>query len=70
MFYLVIKKFMIKKNSVLKIQNLVVNHESQPVKLNSVVTNLSFSPNIISAFLRKPLLVRNGSITFQKSLLV
>ena len=57
MFYLVIKKFMIKKNSVLKIQNLVVNHESQPVKLNPVVTNLSFSPNIISAFLRKPLLV-------------
>ena len=57
MFYLVIKKFMIKKNSVLKIQNLVVNHESQPVKLNPVVTNLSFLPNIISAFLRKPLLV-------------
>ena len=70
MFYLVIKKFMIKKNSVLKIQNLVVNHESQPVKLNPVVTNLSFLPNIISASLRKPLLVRNGSITFHKSLLV
>ena len=32
-FCLVVKKFMI-KNSVVKIQNLVVNHESRPVKSN------------------------------------
>ena len=39
-FYLVMKILMIKKNSVVKIQNLVVNHQSQPVKSNPVkVTN-------------------------------
>ena len=32
--YLVVKRFMITKNSVVKIQNLVVNHESWPVKSN------------------------------------
>ena len=33
-FYLVVKKFVITKNSVVKIQNLVVNHKSRPVKPN------------------------------------
>ena len=31
---------MIAKNSVVKIQNLVVNHESQPVKLNLVLEKI------------------------------
>ena len=35
-FYLV-KRFMITKNSVVKIQNLVMNHESRPVKSNPVI---------------------------------
>ena len=34
-FYLVMKRLMITKNSVMKIKNLV-NHESEPVKLNPV----------------------------------
>ena len=33
-FYLVMKKFMITKNSVREIQNLVANYKSQPVKPN------------------------------------
>ena len=35
---------MITKNSVLKIQNLVVNHESRPVKSNPIVKRLSTRP--------------------------
>ena len=31
------KRLMITKNLVVKIQNLIVNHESQPVKLNPVM---------------------------------
>ena len=31
------KRLMITKNLVVKIQNLIVNHESQPVKLNLVM---------------------------------
>ena len=31
-FYIVVKKLMTTKNSVVKIQNLVVNHESRPAK--------------------------------------
>ena len=33
-FYLVMKRLIVTKNSVVEIQNPVVNHESQPVKLN------------------------------------
>ena len=33
-FYLVLKKFMITKNLVVKIENLVVNHESRLVQSN------------------------------------
>ena len=33
-FYLVVKRLMITKNSDVKIQNLVVNHESRPIKSN------------------------------------
>ena len=33
-FYLVVKRLMITKNSFVKIQNLIVNHELGPVKLN------------------------------------
>ena len=36
-FYLVVKKFVITKNSVMKIQNLVVNHESRPIKSNPAI---------------------------------
>ena len=35
-FYLVVKRLMIATNFVVKIKNLVVNHESQPVKSNTV----------------------------------
>ena len=34
--YLVVKRVMITKNSVVKVQKLVVNHKSQPVKSNTV----------------------------------
>ena len=37
-FYLVVKRLMITKNSVAKIKNLVVNHESRPVKLNPEIS--------------------------------
>ena len=30
-FYLVVKRLMITKNSVVKVENLVVNQESQPI---------------------------------------
>ena len=33
-FFIVLKRLVITKNSVVKIQNLVVNHESRPVKSN------------------------------------
>ena len=33
-FYLVVIRLMITKNSAVKIKNLVVNHESQPLKSN------------------------------------
>ena len=33
-FYLVVKRLMITKNSFVKIQSLIVNHELGPVKLN------------------------------------
>ena len=33
-FYFVVKKLMTMKNSVVKIQNLVVNHESRPASSN------------------------------------
>ena len=33
-YYLVMKRTVITKNSVMKIQNLVVSHKSQRVKLN------------------------------------
>ena len=33
-FYLVVKRLMITKNLVVKIKNLVVNHESETVKSN------------------------------------
>ena len=36
-FYLVVKKFVITKNSVMKIQNLVVKHESRPIKSNPAI---------------------------------
>ena len=39
-FYTVVKKFMITNNSVAKIQNLVLIHESRPVKSNSVRENI------------------------------
>ena len=35
-FYLVVKRLMIATNFVVKIKNLVVNHESRPVKSNTV----------------------------------
>ena len=35
-FNLVVKRLMITKNTVVKIENLVVNHESRPVKSNHV----------------------------------
>ena len=35
-FFLVVKRLMITKNSVVKIQNFVVNHETWPVKSNPV----------------------------------
>ena len=35
-FYLVVKRPMITDNSVVKIQSIVVNHESRPVKSNPV----------------------------------
>ena len=38
-FYLVVKKFMITKNPVVKIQNLFVNRESRPVKSNPELTS-------------------------------
>ena len=34
--YLVVKRFIITENSIVKIQNVVVNHRSQPVKSNPV----------------------------------
>ena len=33
-FYLVVKKLMITNNSVMKIQNLVMNHKTRPVRSN------------------------------------
>ena len=36
-FYLVVKRLMITKNSVMKIQSLVENHQSRPIKLNPKV---------------------------------
>ena len=39
-FYLVVKRLMITKNSVVKIKNLVVNHESRPVKSSTVLKPL------------------------------
>ena len=36
-FYLVMKRLVMTKNSVVKIQKLVVNHESRPVKSNPVL---------------------------------
>ena len=33
-FYIVVKRFMITKNSIVEVQNLVVNHESRVVKSN------------------------------------
>ena len=36
-FYIVVKSFMIIKNSVMEIQNLAVIHESRPIKSNSEV---------------------------------
>ena len=37
-FYFVVKSFMLIKNSVRKIQNLAVNHESEPIKLNPCIS--------------------------------
>ena len=39
-FYLVVKRLMITKNSVMKIKNLVVNYESRPVKSSPVLKPL------------------------------
>ena len=39
-FYLVVKRLMITKNSVVKVQKLVVNHKSQLVKSNTVYINI------------------------------
>ena len=39
-FYLVVKGIMITKNSVVKIQNLAVHHESRPVKWNPEMVGL------------------------------
>ena len=33
-FYFVVEKLLITKNSLVKIQKLMVNHESQPIKSN------------------------------------
>ena len=38
-FYLVTKRLMITKNSVVKIRNLVVNHKSRPVKSTHAIRN-------------------------------
>ena len=36
--YLAVKGLMITKNTFVKIKNLIVNHESRPVKSNLVIT--------------------------------
>ena len=38
---LVVKRLMITKNAVVKIQTLIMNHESRPVKLNPVEIHFS-----------------------------
>ena len=38
-FLLVVKRFVKTKNSVVKIQNLAVNHESRPAKPNPVAVS-------------------------------
>ena len=51
-FYAAMKRFMIAKNSVRKIQNLLVNHKSQPVTSNNVwvsFSSLSARPTDITA---------------------
>ena len=41
--FIVVKKLMITKNSVVKIQNLAVNHKSRPAKSNpAVLENISY----------------------------
>ena len=37
-FCLIVKKLMIAKNSVMKIQNLIVNHKSRPIKSNAEIS--------------------------------
>ena len=37
-FCLIVKKLMIAKNSVMKIQNLIVNHKSRPSKSNPEIS--------------------------------
>ena len=48
---LVVKRLMITKNAVVKIQTLIMNHESRPAKLNPVeihVSNVFRTKNALS----------------------
>ena len=47
-FYTVMKKFKITYNSVMEIQNLIVIHESQPVKSNSVQQHVFFGTDLVT----------------------
>ena len=52
--YLVVKRLMITKNAVVKIQTLIMNHESRPVKLNPVEIHFSKVFKTKNALLRDP----------------
>ena len=44
------QKLMTTKNSVMKIENLVVNHESRPVKLNPLLFNKNYTSRCSNFF--------------------
>ena len=44
--FIVVKRFMVTKSSVMEIQNLVVNHRSRPIKLNTEVRGIPRVPQV------------------------